>query len=374
MPADGRMRLAFIADPNSIHTRRWVGFFARRGHSVHLLEGYGVEVRDGLPEEVAVHRYRAFGPWRIPIVSSLQGRAPLRRLLGDLRPDVLHGHYITRYGWQTRLSGFHPYVITPWGSDVFVTPRSSLRARLWGRATLRGADLVTVLTEQMRDAVTRMGARPRRIATVRFGVDTRRFSPGPADPELVERLGLGGRPLLFSPRAARPLYRHDTVLDAVAGLDDAVVVMSGRNADPDYLAEVRARAARAGVGERLRIIDDIPEPELLALYRTADVVVSVPESDGFPSTVLEAMACGAPVVASDVPAVRSVLERFAPELIVPAGDASALAAALRRALALGGDGRAALAERMRRYAGEEADQETNMLKMERLYRRLAGGA
>lgn len=374
MPGQGRLRLAFVADPNSVHTRRWLAFFARRGHSIHLLEGYGVGIREGLPDGVSVHRYSALGGRRIRIVSLLQGRASLRRLLSRLEPDVLHAHYITRYGWQVRLSGFHPYVITPWGSDVYVTPRSSLRARLWSRAALRSANLVTVPSDSMRDAVSRMGARPDRIATVPFGVDTRIFSPGPPDSQLVERLRVDGRKLVFSPRGIRRLYRHETVMDAVASLDDVVVVMSARNAEAPYLAELRARAERAGIAKRMRIIEDIPEGELVSLYRMADVVVSVPDSDGFPSTVLEAMACGAPVVASDVPAVRSVLERFAPELIVRAGDAPALATALRRALQLSPDERALLGDRMRSYVIDEADYETNMLKMEGLYRVLAGRA
>jgi hypothetical protein len=94
------LRLAYLADPNSVHTRRWIGFFATRGHEVHLLVGTDDEVRPGLHDRVQVHRYRRFGRRRLPFISSLQGRRSLRGLLAKLGPDVLHAHFVSRYGWQ----------------------------------------------------------------------------------------------------------------------------------------------------------------------------------------------------------------------------------------------------------------------------------
>ena len=177
-PVSRPLRLAYLADPNSVHTRRWLGFFAERGHDVHLLVGERDEVRD-LPDGITLHRYRRFGPRRLPLVSSLQGRGRLRVALRSIDPDVLHAHYLTRHGWQARLSGFHPYVASPWGSDLFVTPRESLRARIWAWLTLVGADLVTVVSDHMHDEVARYGvaARPDRARPLRRGYGPIRTRP-----------------------------------------------------------------------------------------------------------------------------------------------------------------------------------------------------
>jgi L-malate glycosyltransferase len=371
MQASDRLRLAFVGDPNSVHTRRWLAFFALRGHDVHLLDGFGAEVRVGLPDGIELHRYSAFGRG-IRFLSLLQTRHELGRLLRRLRPDVLHAHSLSRYGWQARLSGFHPFVISPWGSDLYVTPLRSRRARLWARITLRSADLVTVVSEQMRSTVLAAGARPDRIETIQFGVDTARFRPGPVADEVVARLGVAGRRIIFSPRAARPLYRHETILAAVAGLaDDVRLVMTGRNADAAYLAGLIAIAQQTGIAGRMIVIDDIDDETHLALHQLASVTVSVPGTDGFPVSVLEAMACGTPIVAGDIAPVRAVLGGIAPELLVPVGDADALGIALRRALTMSPAERESLGAALRRYAVTVADYETNMRRMEALYRELA---
>jgi glycosyltransferase involved in cell wall biosynthesis len=366
----GPLRLAFLADPNSVHTQRWIGFFASRGHRIELLVGTEDAVSAALPDGVRLHRYPRFGPRRLPVLSSLQGRRALRALLAELRPDVLHAHYISRYGWQARLSGFRPYVVTPWGSDLFVTPRRSLRARLWARWTLRGADLVTVQSEQMERAVLAAGARPDRVQRILFGVDTTRFTPAPADASAAG-FEQGDR-IVFSPRALRPLYRHDTVVEALAMLpSDVRVVMTGRGADPAYRRRIEAQASSLGLADRIGVIDEIDDDRLIGIYRLAAAVVSVPESDGLPSTVLEAMACGAAAVVSDLPGLRELIAPVAPDLIVPLGDPMLLAAALNRLLGLTPAKRATLAGALRRRIVEVADQRVNMLRMEALYARLA---
>jgi len=367
-----RLRLAFLADPNSPHTRRWLAYFAERGHEVHLLNGFATPVAPGLHAGIIVQDYAAHGAWRLPFFSSLQGRSALRRALEPLHPHVLHAHYLTRYGWQARLSGFHPYVVSPWGSDLFVTPRRSWRARTWARTTLSSADLVTVVSEPMRQAAISSGARPDRIESIQFGVDTRRFAPAPARDGLARRLGLGDRKVIYSARALRPIYNQEIVIDAFARLPpDTVLILTARNADPAYLARVRAQIDELRIADRVRILDEVPDADLPDLLRLAALVVSVPASDGFPVSVLEAMASGTPVVATDLPPIRPVLGPMAEDLLVPVGDRDALAAALRGAMNLEPARRAALATAMREYAVRVADYATNMERMEALYRRLS---
>jgi len=373
-PVDRPLRLAYLADPNSVHTRRWLGFFADRGHDVHLLVGAGDVVAPGLANAIEIHPYRRFGRRRLPLVSSIQGRGELRALLTALAPDVLHAHFVNRYGWQARLSGFHPYAVTPWGSDLLVTPRRSRRARWWGRATLRSADLVTVAGEHLAAAARDLGAHPDRIRLIQFGVDTDRFRPHVPDAAIRARLGLGGRRVLFSPRALTPIYQHETVLRGVAAMPSDVVLLSGaRHADPAYARSLRALADELGIGDRFVVMPEFAEADVPDLFALADVVVSVPASDGIPVTVLEAMASGTPVIASDLPGPRACLAGHE-DLLVPVADPMALAAALMRVLAMGLPEREALGSRLRATVVDRYEFRTNMLAMEQAYRELAARA
>lgn len=366
MPEEQRpLRLVFVADPTHVLVERWVNFFARRGHEVSVLDGFGFPDPRGLDDRVRLVRYDARGPIRLPLAPTVHARRTLRRLLAQLRPDVVHGHSLKRYGWQVGVAGWHPYVISVWGSDVLLPPASP-QARFWNRWTMRRADLVTAVSPYMRQAAIRAGAHPERVAEVHHGVDARRFSPAPAT------VGRREPPLVFSPRAVKPIYNHETILAAFARLDaDARMVMSARNADPAHLDAIKRRMTELGIRERVEIADDLSDHEMLSLYRTATVVASVPLSDSFPVTLLEAMACGTPVVAGDLPAVRAGLEDVVPDWIVPTRSADAVAAALRRAIAMEPSERDRLGAALRRRA-LESDYEANMLWMEELYRSLAG--
>lgn len=380
MPADSPLRLAFLADPNSIHTRRWVAWFARAGHDVHIIDPFGVQVAPGLADGVSVDAYGPL-PRGLPLVGLLSRRRAVRGELARLGTQVLHAHSVRRYAWLAALSGFHPLVVSPWGSDILRVSGHQVRTRWWNGFALRRADLVTVSSEGMRAASIRSGARAERIELVHHGVDMRQFAPGDPGPAIHRLVRGDGAPVIVSPRTILPLYRQEVVVDAVAALAargiPATLVMSARAADPAYLDALRTRAASAGIGNRLRVLDDVPHEQLGDLFRLADVVVSVPESDSFPVTLLEAMACGRPIVVSDLPAVTPVLAAIgggAAALIAPVGDAPATADAIHQALSMDDEQRDELGARLRDFVQRTADYETNMARMETLYRRLTDQA
>ncbi|HYI66932.1 MAG TPA: glycosyltransferase family 4 protein [Candidatus Limnocylindrales bacterium] len=365
------LRLAFIGNPTSVHLQRWVNFFADRGHRVWVLDGFGSPPTTGLHPAVELVRYDAWGSVRLPGIPVLHARRELRRVLRALKPDVIHAHSVKRYGWQAALAGFHPYVISTWGSDVLLRGES-WRSRFWHRRALSRADLVTAVSSHMSDAAVAAGAKPDHVVEIQFGVDTRRFTPADVPASTLERLGIHPAPFVLSPRGMRPLYNHETITAAFAMLGTPhQLVMTGRNADAEYLQPLLAELARQGAAERVRVIDDVSDDDMLALYQAAGVVVSAPISDSFPITLLEAMACGTPIVAGDLPPVRAVLDDLVPDALVPTFDAGEMATAMRRALELSPDARHRLATALRERVVATADYETNMLQMEELYRGLA---
>jgi glycosyltransferase involved in cell wall biosynthesis len=238
---------------------------------------------------------------------------------------------------------------------------------------LRAADLVTGGSEHLVKLAIAAGSRPSRTKYVHFGVDTDRFSPGPDPAALRARLGLQGRRVVMSNRAITPIYRQTVVVEALAGLpSDVVVVMTRHLAQTPELATVQARAAELGVADRLVIADTIDDIEMPDLYRLADVVVSIPESDGGPTTIAEALAVGRPVVATDLPSAREWQHELGREALVPVGDSAATVEAILAALGRSPDEEGPRSAGARRAVLERADERRNMEMMEKFCRDLVG--
>ena len=130
------MRLCFISNPNSIHTQRWVHYFAGRGHEVHLI---GDKPPAAAPPP-GIHFYDLTSQTNARKLRYLLWSQQVRRLMQTIQPDVLHAHQVASAGWLGAAAGWHPFLVTSWGSDLLVGPRRSWVQRQLARWVLRQAD------------------------------------------------------------------------------------------------------------------------------------------------------------------------------------------------------------------------------------------
>ena len=366
------MRLAYIANPNSIHTQRWVGYFAEQGHEVHLISDQ--MPRQPLPSGIILHTLSV--PVRVRGLRLLMLGRTVRRLLREIRPDLVHAHTVSPGGWLGALAGIHPLLVTAWGSDLLLTPRRSWIYSLRTRWVLRQADYVTCVSQDLAQVARSLGADPAHLEVAPWGVDTEIFRPGPADATLREQLGLGAGPVVLSLRAVRSLYHPLDVAQAIPQIvqqvPEAQFVIRTHACDAELLDQFQAIVHGHGVAASVHYAGSQPNDAAIAdLNRLADVAVSVPESDGTPVSVLEALACGAALVVSDLPSLREWVQDDQQALLVPIGDIPAISAAIVRLLSdaplrrkLSGNGSRLILER--------ADSRVWMRHHAEIYQRLIG--
>jgi len=224
--------------------------------------------------------------------------------------DIYHAHYAAELTtWMAWALRKHPLVVTVMGGDVLFEEQGSLGAigRWLTRRAVLGADLITVKSPLLGDVVAGWGVERARIMDVVWGVDARGFAPD-VDGAAARRVqwGVGATDkVLFSPRMLKPLYNQVLMVEALAKMPNVRLVISTYNEDAAYRAQVESRAQELGVMDRLTFVPAVPASEMAASYSAADVVLSLPPSDGTPQSVMEAMACGTPVVMTD-------LDRFKP--------------------------------------------------------------
>lgn len=312
-------RILFFADASSVHTQRWVREIAARGFECVVATRRPAEV-PGARDVIPLRPGGDSAGWLLAIPE-------VQRVARSVAPHWVHGHYVTSYGLWAAASGLGPQVpvvLTAWGSDLLVTPRArgwrgSAMAALVGWS-LRRAALVTADSQDVLEEVRRYGTRAR-CEEVVWGADTERFGPG--------RSAAGFE--IASLRSWEPNYNLDTVLRAFARLraarPQAEAVLHLLGGGPDEAA-LLALAAELELPEgAVRFTGRVGDAAMLRTLQRARASVSVPSSDATSVSMLEAMACGLPVVASDLPANREWLDAG---LLVPPRDASALAAALLR--------------------------------------------
>jgi glycosyltransferase involved in cell wall biosynthesis len=362
------LSIALVADPTEPHIVGMTRFFLEQGHDIRVLVPTGVAERMTTCAGAPIIRLPPPDPHLPAMVRYVIAVRAARRLARWA--DVVHGHSLYPYGWIAAATG-RPLVVTVWGSDVYRSLHRSAKDRVGGWLTLRRAGVVTADSTDLAAAAIRGGARAARTHVMQFGVELHAFQPGAPDAQLRSRLGLDGRRVIFSARSPTPLYRHEIAVAALRELpDDVVLLMSSHRAVPGYLEELQAQAERLGVADRLRLVPDIEHERMPEYLRLADVVVSIPESDATPLTILEAMACGRPVVAGALPSIREWADGLDPELLLDEPDPASLAHGIRLALDRSASDVMALASRGRKVVSERADRRENMLGMVGLYRQL----
>jgi glycosyltransferase involved in cell wall biosynthesis len=233
-----------------------------------------------------------------PFTLAASGLAAARRLQAEgFDFDLIDAHYFYPDGVAATLIGRalgKPVTITARGTDINLIPRHALPRRLILGAARRSAHMITVC-RALKDALVELGAEAGRITVLRNGVDLALFRPG--DRALARaRFGMQG----FNLASVGHLIErkgHHHVIDALASLPDVTLHIAGSGAEE---APLRARAQALGVEARVRFLGSLPQDTLRDLYNAADTLVLASSREGWANVLLEAMACGTPVVASNV--------------------------------------------------------------------------
>lgn len=257
------------------------------------------ETRHGI--EVLHPRYPVIPRIGMSLAPYLLYRAVLpmmRRLLASGRRfDAIDAHYVYPDGvaavWLGRTLGL-PTVITARGTDINLIPRYAVPRALIGRAITGAAALIAV-SNALKQELVSLGAPGEKVTVLRNGVDITLFRP--LDRDIARgRLELT-RPTLLSVGHLIERKGHHRIIEAMTRLPQFDLVIVGEGPMRDQLAGL---IARHGLADRVRLLGARPHAELPSLYSAADILVLASSREGWANVLLEAMACGTPVVASNI--------------------------------------------------------------------------
>ena len=254
-------------------------------------------------------------------------RAAKRLLNTGFRPDVIDAHYFYPDGVAAVWLGEHldiPVVVTARGTDVNLIPKFRIPRRLILRAAAKADGLITV-SQALKDELVKLGVAPERVVVLRNGVDLELFRPLDRV-SARKRLGLLRR-TLGSVGHLIERKGHHHVIRALERLPDTDLLIVGDGPERSALA---ALAKEEGVSARVHFLGTMTQSELCELYNALDVLVLASSREGWANVLLEAMACGTPVVASNAWGNPEVVAAPAAGVLMPTLDAAGIVAAIER--------------------------------------------
>lgn len=274
----------------------------------------------------------------------------LLRTMRDVRPAAVHAHWIVPQGTVLAmvllLSGSRPHTVcTVHGSDV-----SALRGRFWSwlrRAVSRRCGRIVAVSDALETALLEDGCPPERLSVIPMGVDLRGlFSPDGQWRSETEVLYAGR---LVSGKGVDVLLRAFPRI--LQNCPEATLTVAG---DGPERGSLEAAARSLGLGMRVSFTGAVAHADLAVLYRRAALLVLPSRDEGFGLVVVEAMGSGCPVVASDLPAIRALVQDGETGRLFRTGDPDRLAQAVSELLA-DEKVRRGLAERARHHVLERYD-------------------
>lgn len=366
------MRICYVAEAPHIHVRRWLEFFIKQGYDVHCLSDVPGEI-----EGATVHLIgdREASKWQ----HYKKAVTDIRRICDDLKPDILHAHFISGYGYWSALANYHPLIITAWGSDLLILPRENLAKRLFTAYAIKKADFLTADSQSLINELYNFKASPDKVEKIVWGIKQERFELN----KLVKRVTLpddfGGSRFIISSRQHRPLYNIDIIIEIFAELsirfDELRLIITSEGEETENLER---KVRRLDIENKVFFTGFIPEEGMPEILSRGCLFLTIPDSDATSVSLLEAMASGLPAIVSDLPANREwVTDGWNGFIISTDSDTGKpdKQVLFNRMfdLLLKPEKRALMGERSREIIENQADYYHEMSMVEEIYKNLAAG-
>jgi L-malate glycosyltransferase len=322
------MKVLLLSDTYSEHTEKWALGLADAGIEIGLFSFNKASYEWYNHPRITVF----FEPERkinaestLTKLAYLKYVSILKKIIRHFKPDILHAHYASSYGLVGALSGFHPFVLSVWGSDIYDFPkRSKLHKRLI-QHNLRKADMIMSTSQVMREEIAKYSSKP--VVVTPFGVDTQIFKPSKIAKHQAEAIYIG------TIKPIEEKYGIETILQAAKMLHEAkdgrayrfMLVGAGND-----LERYRGMVKEMGLESCVEITGRIPFSRISEFQNLLDIFlnVSIYDSESFGVAAVEAMACEKPVIVSDVGGLREVVGQGEFGKVIPRKDPQALAAAI----------------------------------------------
>jgi glycosyltransferase involved in cell wall biosynthesis len=340
---------------------------------VHLVSFYPGNLPASLEENgIVIHQFRLPNKKPLLFASFIISPFVFKRIVNQIKPDLVHSGYLQNYGFYAAFANYRPILSMPWGSDILVDPKRSRVLKEIARFTLSRSDMITCDAELVKKEILNLVDFPEeKIIVFPWGIDLSVFNPCVGDGGIRKKLGWEDKFVVIHDRTFSKIYGVRYLIEAIPRVikevPNARFLLCGTG---PLEGEFKEAVRNCNLSPYVYFAGHVANKELPKYLKSADIYVSCSLSDGASVSLLEAMACGLPVVVSDVPAILEWVSNGKNGFIVPGRDPAALA---RKIIELSKDSslRRQFSRENLDIARKRADWERNLDILEDVYRSMA---
>ncbi|WP_227937212.1 glycosyltransferase [Alkalihalobacillus deserti] len=324
------MKIILLAPANNVHTKKWLDFYNSKGIevvNVSFDSHRDDEDRSKWSHVKTTYLHLKFANKLAYFLTIGQ----MKQIIKDEQPTLLHSHYISSYGVVGALTGFHPYVSSVWGSDIYDFPKEGSIKRKLVEFALSKSDVICSTSHVMKDVTAEYT--DKEIDVTPFGVDMNTFKPLEKIQDLdkvvfgivktmKEKYGI--RFLLEGYR----LFKDDVTEDEYR--KTKLVIVGGG----PLLDEYKELSKKLEIDDQVTFTGNVPHHEVPHYINQIDLffVPSTLDSESFGVAAVEAQACEVPVVVANVGGLPEVVKDGETGYVIPTKDAVAIATKMKELL------------------------------------------
>ncbi len=306
------MKILMLADPGSAHTIKWVKYLCAKGVEIYLfgLREFNSEYYSGIENlyissiniDKDIFKKSDGSLSKIKYVKALPS---IKKIIKEFKPDIVHAHYATSYGLLGALTGFHPLIISVYGSDVIEFPNKSVIHKMIFKFTLHKAEKILATSNTLAGDVKNFT--DKEIEVTPFGIDMNIFR----SVNNKERFFNNDDLVIGTVKALEEIYGIEYLISAFKSLYEKynnlplklLIVGGGTRED-----ELKKLVGGLGLSNVTKFTGVVEYSEISSYHNMMDIEVYLSLNESFGVSVLEASACGKPVVVSNVGGLPEVVE------------------------------------------------------------------
>ena len=315
------MKICFVGPANSAHIEKWCTWFCKYGHEVHV-----ISFLPGVIPNTNVHVIDMGVSAKssdIAKIKYLFAGKKIKKLINEIKPDVVNAHYATSYGAALALSGVDNYVLSVWGSDIYEFPNKSFLHRLLLKYSLSKATYLFSTSKAMADEARKYTDRAFIITP--FGVDMKLFNPNKRT-----RADNDGAFIVGTVKSLSDTYGISYILSAVADVKNKTDIplklrISGKGPQEQ---EYRNLALKLGISDITNWLGFVSQERAACEWANMDVAIIPSIQESFGVAAVEAQACGTPVIISDIPGLMETTKPGKSSIVVKRKDSKMIASVI----------------------------------------------